>query len=320
MAVIALALASCGQPQSATSRRLHVVATVFPLAWIAQQVAPDLELEFLGGQNQERHGLELSPADREALQAADVVLYMGDIGFQPQIEEAVRSSRGRVVSVIATIGDRALPIRAAHAHGSDPGGALDPHVWFDAGLMAMVTERIGEVFAATDPGRATTYQANAADIARQLDALDAEIARMLEACRFDEAIVSHEAYAYLLRPHGLTQQGISGAEPEAGASPARLAELTVQIKAHGISAILAEPVEGRADAEALAREAGVDVLAINPLEAVTDREHKTGYVTLLRQQAETFATALQCAGRGSGVGNPAARGSGVGNPGEKGRG
>jgi zinc transport system substrate-binding protein len=277
------------------------VATVFPLAWIAEQVAPEAELTFLGQQGQEPHGLELSPADREAVGTADVVLYMGDISFQPQVEEAVRTSRGKVVSVAAVIGDKALQSANAHAHG-EASRAVDPHIWFDAGLMATVTEQIGDTFAAVDPDRQATYRTNAAGIARQLKALDAEIARILSDCRFDEAITSHEAYAYLLQPHGLAQQGISGVDPEAGASPARLAQLTEEIRAKGITAVLAEPLEGRADAEVLAREAGVELLEVNPLEVVTEDEHQRGYVALLRQQAQIFATALQCAGGQQGRG------------------
>lgn len=300
--MLMLALAGCGQSRPATSDgALRAVATVFPLAWIAERVAPDAELTFLGQRGREPHGLELSPADREAVETSDVVLYMGDISFQPQVEKAVRTSRGKVVSVAAVVGDKALQAGDAHARGQ-VSGAVDPHVWFDAGLMATVTERIGEAFAAADPGRQATYQANAAGMARQLTALDAEIARILSDCRFDEAITSHEAYAYLLRPHGLTQRGISGVDPEAGASPARLAQLTEEIRAKGITAVLAEPVEGRADAEVLAREAGVELLEVSPLEIVTEREYQIGYVALLRHQAQIFATALQCAGRQRGRG------------------
>jgi zinc transport system substrate-binding protein len=306
MAIFMLALTSCGQSQGAApSGTPRVVATVFPLAWIAQQIAPHASITFLGRQGREPHDLELSPADREAIDTADIVLYVGDIGFQPQIEAAVRSRKGKVVSIASVIGGKALRTSTAHAHGDDQTSAIDPHMWLDAGLMASVTEWIGQAFAAIDPSHHAAYRANAAELGRRLTALDAEIARILSSCQFKEAITSHEAYAYLLRPRGLAQRGIAGADPEAGASPARLAELTEKIRTEGIPAVLAEPVEGRTDAEALTRESGVELLEINPLEVVTDREYQTGYPTLLRQQAETFAKALRCAGaRDFGVESP----------------
>jgi len=94
----------------------------------------------------------------------------------------------------------------------------------------------------------------------------------------------------------LPPPGFSVVTPGAGSSPADLAALTQEIRDEGIPAVLAEPFEGRSDAEALAREAGLDVLEINPLEVVTPEEHEIGYPDLLRQQASTFATALRCAG------------------------
>ncbi|MGH8933081.1 MAG: metal ABC transporter substrate-binding protein [Egibacteraceae bacterium] len=296
--VLTLTVTACGNPEAPGgegTETVRAVASVFALAWIASQVAPDAGLTVLGQQGQEPHDLELSPGDREALQTADVVLYMGDIDFQPQVEAAVTS--GEVVDVTSIVGDAALQVGAAHAHEGEEGEAtVDPHIWFDPGLMAGVAERVGDAFAAADPANAQVYRDNATQVTQQLEALDEEIARMLSRCELDEAIVSHEAYAYLLQPHGLTQHGLSGVNPEAGGSPADLAELTVQIRAEGIPAVLAEPFEGRSDAEALAREAGVQLLEIDPLEVATPQQVEVGYPDLLRQQASTFATALRCAG------------------------
>jgi zinc transport system substrate-binding protein len=293
---VALLCAACGSAQPAQQEGgVLAVSTVFPLAWIAEQVAPDAQHVFLGQGGQEPHDLELSPGDRQAVENADVLLYLGDIGFQPQVEQAVaEAASGEGVAVSEVVGEDALhaPDEGAHAHEE----TVDPHVWFDAGLMAGVAERTGEAFAAADPGGAATYEANATALAADLELLDRELAAVLSDCRFSEAIVSHEAYGYLLEPHGLAQRGIAGTDPEAGASPAQLAELTEQIRAAGITAVLTEPVEGRADAEALAQEAGVRLLEINPLEIVSDREFEVGYLELLRQQASTFAQALECAG------------------------
>ncbi len=58
--------------------------------------------------------------------------------------------------------------------------------------------------------------------------------------------------------------------------------------------MLAEPVEGRADAEALANEAGVDLLDIDPLEIAHEGLAAMRFPDALRDQAEAFATALAC--------------------------
>lgn len=315
---------------------LNAVATLFPLAWMASQIAPAAQLSFLGARGQDPHDLELSPQDRLELQRADVVVFMGALQFQPQVEEAVADASGQVVDVRAVAGDETLLAfdHSAHddehaddeghahdedeehahdedeehghdedadedhdegdEHDGDERGAVDPHLWFDAGVMAEVALQLGEVFAAADPAQAAAFRQRAQAVHDTLVTLDEDIGELLSDCALDVAIVSHEAYAYLLAPHGLRQEGISGAGGHGEASPQRLAELAAFIGEHEVPAVLAEPFEGRSDAEALAREAGVALLEIDPLEVVDEAAFARGYPQLLREQAEAFAEALAC--------------------------
>jgi zinc transport system substrate-binding protein len=277
---------------------LTIVTTVFPLASLAEDIAPDADVTLLTSSGQDPHDLELSPSDRALIESADVVLYMGDIDFQPQVESAVAEATGEVVAVSEFA---AASLRDFDDHSDDEGddhsddGAVDPHLWFDAAAMAEVAEGIGEALAAADAENGEAYRANAASLHDELVALDDEIDTMLAECNQDEVIVGHAAYAYLLEPRGLEQEGISGAGGHSDASPARLAELTERINDEAIPAVLAEPLEGRADAEALANESGAELLEINPLELGDEDMFARGYVQLLREQAEVFAQALECA-------------------------
>jgi zinc transport system substrate-binding protein len=216
---------------AAAGAGLTAVAAVYPFAWLAQQVAPGAEVDLLQGA-QEAHDLDLSPMQRAAVETADVVLFTGPIDYQPQVEQAVRSARGAVVSASEVAGEDALLPAAAGAHdhdeeqhgsesdesqpdephgeaahssaGETPEGeveAVDPHLWFDPAIMAEVALATGEAFAQADPGEAATYRSNATQVAAQLRSLDSELAGLLGGqCRFDEAIVSHAAYGYLLTP------------------------------------------------------------------------------------------------------------------------
>lgn len=304
-------LGACGSGASdaeeAGGPDLTAVATVFPLAWMTSEIAPGADVTFLGSRGLDPHDLELSPGDREAIETADVVVYMGALDFQPQIEAAAASARGAVVDVAATAGEaRLLPLDEPdhdegeaddhdEGEGDDHGeGGVDPHAWFDADLMAEVAEEIGAAFAAADPDRAGRYEETSARLGDELRDLHEAIDEQLADCRQDTAIVSHEAYAYLLEPRGLEQEGISGSGGHSEASPQRLAELTERIREEDIPAVAAEPFEGRADAETLAREAGVELVEIDPLEVVTEEEFAVGFPELLRKQADAFAAALDC--------------------------
>lgn len=278
---------------------MFTVAAVYPLAWVAQRVAPDANVSLFTAGGLEAHDLDLTPEQRAAIEEGDVVLFVGDIGFQPQVEEAVKSASGQVVSLAEVAGERVL--RAVEHDGHAEEGeehaekAIDAHMWFDPEIMADLAAQVGEASATADSARAARYRKNADELREELLALRADLDELLGGdCRFDAVIVSHQAYGYLLRPYGHTQHGITGINPEAGASSGKLAELVTEIKREGIGHVLAEPVEGRKDAEAVAREAGVEVLEVAPLDAVTEEQARSGLPELVRQQARQFATALGC--------------------------
>lgn len=305
-----IALAGCGGGQTAANQGGEVgaeraaVATVYPLAWLVDVIAPGAEVRFLGARGQDPHDLELSPADREAIETADVLVYMGELDFQPQVERAVASATGEVVDVAAVAGgERLLRIDEDEHEEDEEGrddehdeeGSVDPHVWFDTTVMADVAQRVGEAFASADPGRAAEYAANATATAEDLEGLAGTLDELLADCRFDTVIVSHEAFGYLLHPRGREQEGISPAGGHSEASPQRLAELIDRVREEDIPAVAAEPFEGRADAEVLAAESGAQLVDVDPLEVVDDEQAAAGYPQLLREQAEAFATALDCA-------------------------
>lgn len=350
LVVLSLLAAGCGadsstSPEAQSEGRaggegLEVVAAVYPLAWIAEQVAPDAGIELLNQGGQEAHDLDISPPQRAAIETADVVLYTGDIDYQPQVEEAIPAAQGEVVSATDVAGDSALLAASAdqHAHEDeghedeghethedeahetpedeghedethethgdkthedetheDEAGGIDPHLWFDPAIMADVAVATGESFAAADPENAEIYRANAADVQDELESLHEDLDEILGAqCQFDEAIVSHAAYAYLLEPYGKSQHAVTNVRAEDDASAGELAEIVEEIRAEGFTHVLTEPVEGREGAEVVAGEAGVEMVEILPLDAVTEEQAEVGLPDLIRAQAETFSTALGC--------------------------
>lgn len=311
---LALTAAACGQAASrdAADDAVVVAAAPWALEWLAEQVAPDARVEGLGQAGQDPHELDLTPAERELLERADAIVYVGQVGFQPQVEESVNRRPEAGVAIADAAGDLALDAGGqGEDHGDDhgddhaddhgeeksvgeSGDGIDPHVWLDPRILASAAPLIAERLAAADPGNAAAYTRNAEAVARDLQALHSELDGMLSGCRHRSAVVGHEAFAYLLRPRGLEQTGISGTAGHGETSPARLAELATAIRAAGIATVLTEPVEGRDAAEALAREAGVELRVVDTLESPEPAARERGYPNLLREQAAVFAQALEC--------------------------
>ena len=298
VALMLVLLAACTSSSSG-EEELQVVATVYPLAWLAAEIAPEASVTSLASRGQDPHDLELTPQQRGAFEAADVVAYLGDVDFQPQVEAAISSASGQVVSAAEIAGESRLLHIGDHGHADEGIGeaeVVDAHLWFDATIMADIAVAMGAAFAEADPDGAEQYTANADRVSQDLLAAAEQVGGMLADCEHAEVIVSHEAFAYLLAPHGLEQHGISGAGGHSEASPADIATLTAEIREEGIPAVLSEPVEGRTDAEAVAREAGVEIIDIYSLDIVDSEQSSTGFPPLLLQQAEAVAQAAQCAG------------------------
>lgn len=57
--------------------------------------------------------MEITPGQRAATAGADVVLFAGDIGYQPQLEQAVDSAGGQIVSLTDVAGPERLLEQAA---------------------------------------------------------------------------------------------------------------------------------------------------------------------------------------------------------------
>lgn len=283
--LLAAGLVACSAGAAENSRT--AVATVYPLAWVVGEIAPDLELTALGSKGQDPHDLELTPGQRAAVEQASLVVYLGDIGFQPQVEGAMGDARGTVVDATEVLGEDAL-------RRSDDGDEVDPHLWFDPALMADLAQAVGDAAVEAHPNKADEYRANAARVVGRLRSLDRDVDRLLATCRQDGVVVGHEAFAYLLEAHGLQQHGISGAAGHGEASPQDISDLAAKVRADGLPAVLSEPVEGRADADAVAREAGVDVIEVSSLDIVTPEQAEKGYPALLLQQAQAVAKAAEC--------------------------
>src|SRR5215207_7795460 len=134
LALSGLLLAGCSSPDESRA----VVASFYPLAYAAERVAgPGWEVIDLTPPGTEAHDVELSLEDRAAIEDADLVLYLGDIGFQPQVERAVEDATGRVFPVATFV--------AADA-------ATDPHIW----LLPRNMGRIAEAIASRLPGSSLT--------------------------------------------------------------------------------------------------------------------------------------------------------------------
>lgn len=302
VSTLALALVGCGDDSGADGDAVSVVASFYPLAEVAEQVGGErVAVTNLTTAGAEPHDLELTPADVDRIEDADVVLVLGR-GFQPAVEDAADRRESGTVEVLGElpIDAEGRRVEGDHADEDDDagdGGGLDPHVWLDPVLMVDAVGAVTAALAAADPAHAAEYEHNAAEYESEIEGLHAEYTAGLSGCERTTIVTAHDAFEYLTSRYGLTQRPIAGLSPEDEPDPRRLAELADLSEREGVTTIFTETLVSPALAETLAREAGgLETAVLNPLEGLDEDEIDAGesYVSVMQANLEVLRAALGC--------------------------
>ncbi|MFD9129871.1 metal ABC transporter substrate-binding protein [Kitasatospora sp. NPDC059571] len=293
--VAALTLTACGGASSAQDAqgRLKVVASFYPMEFLASQIGGEhVKVTDLTAAGVEPHDLELTAKQVGAVQQAGAVLYLK--GLQPTVDKAVAQSHSKHVIDATSASplvdhhlDEGTQDEAGHSHQDAAG---DPHIWLDPTRYAAVAKAVGAEFAKADPVHAADYQRNTADLVNRLDSLDADFRTGLASVHGRSFVTSHAAFGYLADHYGIEQIAISGVDPEAEPTPARLATIQKAAREHGVTTIFFESLVSPALAEGVARDLGLKTAVLDPLEGI--RDGKGDYFSIMHQNLTTLRAAL----------------------------
>jgi zinc transport system substrate-binding protein len=283
----ALTATACGGSEE-SGARTTVVAAFYPIAYAAQRVAPEAEVENLTPAGAEPHDLELSPRDVERIDDADTVLYFGE-GFMPALEDAVD---GDDHAVDLLEGAKLRAASEAHGHeGEVPEeheeSGHDPHVWLDPTRYATIVRKVADAIA--EPG-------DADELVGELERLDEEFRDGLATCERRQIVTSHAAFGYLADAYDLEQIPLTGLSPEAEPSARAIEELVHEVEEEGATTVFFETLVSPKLAQTVAREAGASTAVLNPIEGLTDDEVDSGadYFSLMRANLAALRKALGC--------------------------
>lgn len=273
----ALVLATaCGAAVDEGGRAVRVEAAFYPLQFVVERVGGDrVTVESLTPPGVDSHHLELSPARVREIGSADLVVFLS--GFQPATDEAVAAHPALAAVDVAEVAD----LRAG-----------DPHIWLDPARLAAVGERVAERLAEVDPDGAEAYAAGARALAADLEELDEEYAAALTGCAGATLVTAHAAFGYLAERYGLEQVGITGIDPEAEASPARLREVGEIVRERGVRTLYFEVLTSPKVTQLLADDLGVSTDVLDPLENRSDPA--ADYLDVMRANLDALERGLAC--------------------------
>jgi zinc transport system substrate-binding protein len=159
----------------------------------------------------------------------------------------------------------------------------DPHIWTSPLLADHIARTMKDAFISIDPDNQVQYEQNYSLLAADMRKLDMDIRLKLAPLERRSFLVYHPAWGYFADTYGLEQVAIEEHGSEPGAK--HLVEVIENARREGMRVVFVQEQFSRRNAVAVAAEAGLKVVAIDPLSA--------DYIDNLRLVAGLFAEALR---------------------------
>ncbi|GAA2335082.1 metal ABC transporter substrate-binding protein [Streptomyces kunmingensis] len=296
-------LSACSSSSSADSKndgKLDVVASFYPMQYLAEQIGGDhVSVSNLTEPGQEPHDLEVSAKQRAQIEESDVALHLK--GLQPAVDEAIDQS-GTQTKIDAA------SLTSLEKHGSEVGGhaeehaeedghdhdseGSDPHIWLDPVKYTEVAEGVGKALEKADPDHAADYKKNTTALVKKLDDLNTKFEDGLKNTGSKTFITTHAAFGYLAERYGLTEEAISGLDPESEPSAARVKDLQKMAKADGVTTVFYETLVSDKTAKTLASDAKLKTDVLDPIEGITDKSKGDDYLQVMESNLAALQKAL----------------------------
>ena len=293
-AVTGAGLLLTGCAPASTPSGVQVLASFYPLQYVVQQIGGDrVTVTSLTPPGAEPHDVELSPRQVREVGDADLVVYLS--GFQAAVDQAIASREPAHLvdaAAVPTIAEHLTSQSAAEATTTGI-HAEDPHFWLDPTLLAALAAEVATALADADPTHAADYAAGATRLEASLTELDTQLTNGLARCERTTIVTSHAAFGYLAQKYHLTEVGLSGLDPEAEPSPARLREIRDVVQRYGVTTIFTEALVSPKVADTLAADLGISTAVLDPIES--ESSGGTDYRGAMEQNLSALRTALGCA-------------------------
>ena len=250
-----------------------VVVSVLPIHSLVSALMRDVgdaQLLIPGGQSP--HTSQLKPSQVGALEAADLIVWVGPLLERP-VEKIIAQRRGaaRIVTLLENEEITLLPGQQ-HEHGDETQTdhdhwRADPHLWLSFDNARAIVKIVARELVRLDSPNRARYESNARNLLARLAQLRQSLHRDLRPVADAAYVVFHNAYGYFEHEFDLHPVGYLTISTERPPGAKRIRRLKQIIKARKVRCVFSEPQFQPGLVETLVADSGAAAGVLDPLGA-----------------------------------------------------
>jgi manganese/iron transport system substrate-binding protein len=246
-------------PTGAVAKNPKVVVTNTVLCDLTKQIAAStVEVICLLTPGSDPHVYKITPADRQSIEEAKLLLY-GGYDFEPELIKTIKATSN--LSPKIAVNEVAVP--QPQKMEEDGKSTPDPHVWHNAQNGIKIAKTIEASLVKLVPAQAANYKQNTQKLTTEIGQLDTWIKAQVSTIPAAKRVLftTHDALGYYSKAYGITINALEGLSTEEKPNAARAKELIIKIRQAQVPTIFAELTVNPKLITTIAREAKVKVSA-----------------------------------------------------------
>jgi len=242
----------------AEAAKLRIVTTVAPITSIVENVVGDkADVAGIIPEGVNSHTFEPIPSDSKLLSSADLIIFNG-LDLETPTEKLAQANLKKG-AVTYSLGDKTIKEADYIYDFSFPKeqGHPNPHLWLNPEYALRYATLVRDELARVDPKNKNTYEENAAQFSKKIEALDQAIKAAIQTIppKNRRLLTYHDSWPYFARRYGFQVIGAVQPSDFSDPSPREVMRLIDQIRREKVPAVFGSEVFPSPVLEQIAREA-----------------------------------------------------------------
>ena len=260
-----LALSSCRNAEK--NDKPTITVTIEPLRYFTEAIAGDkFNVVSIVPEGSSPETYDPTPQQMVNLNKSIAYLRIGYIGFEQSWISKLQENFPELSFYDTSAGVNLIHQQCSHSHGNNGeekhAHGIEPHIWNSTENAKIIANNICNALEEIDNRNSDYYQHKLDSITEIIERTDNEIRNIISGAE-KTFLIYHPALTYFARDYGLEQISIEegGKEP----SPAHLQSLIKLCREKNAKVIFVQQEIDMRNAETIAKELGVKVIPVNPL-------------------------------------------------------